>query len=210
MWPTVLQRIIATMRVIVGRYRGRKLVAPEGETTRPILDRVKQALFDRLGARWGLPGEIPPFDVLDLYAGSGSLGIEALSRGARFCCFVETDASALECLRRNLTALREDDSFEVITAQAERAAMASDYGRTYSLVFLDPPYPLSGGISEQTPVGRVMARLGRDVPVSNDALLVWRVPREVFPPNVLPGGWLVAERHDYGTMSLLFLNRPAS
>lgn len=178
--------------------------------TRPILDRVKQALFDRLGARWGLPGEIPPIDVLDLYAGAGGLGIEALSRGARFCCFVESDREALKCLRANLAHVHDKSAYTVLSAPAESAVVPVPPGGGYGLIFLDPPYPLSRDVSERTPLGRVLTRLARELPLGDDCLMVWRVPREIVPAIALPGGWITDQRHDYGTMSILFLHRPAA
>src|SRR5512140_1618812 len=88
------------MRIIAGEFRGRQLLAPEGSTTRPITDRVKQSLFDILSPR--LEGAI----VYDLFAGTGSLGLEALSRGASFCTFFEQDRSALSRLTQNIASLR--------------------------------------------------------------------------------------------------------
>lgn len=198
------------MRVIVGRYRGRKLVAPEGLATRPILDRVKQALFDRLGARWGLPGDLPPFDVLDLYAGAGNLGIEALSRGARFCCFVESAPAAIDCLRRNIDQLGDPEAARIVPADAASAVIPPPPGGAFRLVFLDPPYPLSVAVAAATPLGKTLARLGTEIPVADDGLVVWRFAREVQPSLQLPGGWRIENRHDYGTMTLAFLTRAAS
>lgn len=194
------------MRVIVGEYRGRKLTAPPGDATRPILDRVKQALFDRLGSRWGLPGELPEFHVLDLYAGAGNLGIECLSRGARSACFVESDGAALRCLRANIEALGLASRARVINGRAERATIpvpADGFG----LIFLDPPYPDSLQFAAASPLGRAWARLGGELPVRPDALAVWRFPDAFNPPAALPGGWSIEARHDYGTMSLAFCAR---
>jgi 16S rRNA (guanine966-N2)-methyltransferase len=93
------------MRVVAGQFRGRRLQAPPGETTRPILDRAKVALFDWLGAQLSQPGDLPPIHVLDMFCGAGSLGIEALSRGVASCTFVEKDKEALQSLRMNLAQL---------------------------------------------------------------------------------------------------------
>lgn len=93
------------MRVVAGEFRGRKLKAPAGRTTRPMTDRVKETLFNILGARWSSPGRLPPFPALDLFAGSGGLGIEALSRGAASCVFIESDRASLATLRENLRTL---------------------------------------------------------------------------------------------------------
>jgi 16S rRNA (guanine(966)-N(2))-methyltransferase RsmD len=122
-----------SLRVIAGRYGGRRLQAPAGAATRPTSDRVREALFSILGAH--VDGAV----VLDLFAGSGALGIEALSRGAARATFVESAPPALRALRGNLTTLGADA--EVVRADALRWLRAASGGeRQYSLVFLDPPY----------------------------------------------------------------------
>ena len=136
------------MRVIAGRYGGRRLKAPPGAATRPTGDRVREALFSILGAR------VDDARVLDLFAGSGALGLEALSRGAALATFVESGQSALTALRANLAALGADA--EVVRADALRWLRAApDTARQYDLVFLDPPYgraaELGGPLSESLP-----------------------------------------------------------
>ena len=121
------------MRIIGGTHRGRRIEAPKGEQTRPTGDRVREALFN-------LVGPVDDASVLDLYAGSGALGLEALSRGARRCVFAETDPAACRAIRRNLETLGlsgalvlQRDASSVL--RDERAA-----GRRHDLVLLDPPY----------------------------------------------------------------------
>ena len=122
------------MRVISGEWRGRKLLAPKGDATRPTADRTRETLFSMLTSRLG------SFDglvVADLFAGSGALGIEALSRGAATCLFAEQDRDALDVLRGNLSTLGA-------TARADvRAGSVLGLGpapRAYDLLMLDPPY----------------------------------------------------------------------
>jgi 16S rRNA (guanine(966)-N(2))-methyltransferase RsmD len=124
------------MRVIAGRYGGRRLQAPPGLDTRPTSDRVREALFSILGERVG------GARVLDLFAGSGALGIEALSRGAAEATFVDSAPAALRAIRANLEALGAQA--EVRRADARRfLGGASGDARQYDLVFLDPPYRLA-------------------------------------------------------------------
>jgi 16S rRNA (guanine966-N2)-methyltransferase len=120
------------MRVIAGTHGGRELVAPEGRATRPTSDRVREALFSILGDVGGLR-------VLDLFAGSGALGIEALSRGAQQATLVDSAAPAIAAIRRNLEVLGMEA--EVVAQPAARfLGAALRDGRQYDLVFLDPPY----------------------------------------------------------------------
>lgn len=126
------------MRIIAGARRGRTLIAPPGNTTRPTSDRVRQALFDMLlHAPWGGRDALEDAHVLDGFAGTGALGLEALSRGAAFCSFFETDRAALAVLRTNITDCRMKEMTRVLPASVLRPPKAS---RPCSLVFLDPPY----------------------------------------------------------------------
>jgi 16S rRNA (guanine966-N2)-methyltransferase len=120
------------MRVIAGRLRGRPLIAPRGAATRPTADRVREAVFSILGSVDGAR-------VLDLFAGSGALAIEALSRGARQATLVDSSAASIAAIRRNLATLELDAEVRRQTAQAFLERASRD-GRQYDLVFVDPPY----------------------------------------------------------------------
>jgi 16S rRNA (guanine966-N2)-methyltransferase len=121
------------MRVIAGRFGSRRLHVPPGTSTRPTADRVREAIFSVLGDVSGLR-------VLDLYAGSGALGIEALSRGAVHATFVEAHAASVAVLRKNLTELDLDTSAHVLRVPVERAQRVLRAGSPYDLVFADPPW----------------------------------------------------------------------
>lgn len=124
------------MRIIAGRHRGRRLVAPKGLVTRPTMDRAREAIFQILGDLSGL-------HALDLYAGTGAMGLEALSRGATAVTFVETDGPALAALRRNVEAMGAAAAVKVVTVPVERAGQVLRRGAPYDLVLSDPPWPLS-------------------------------------------------------------------
>lgn len=124
------------MRVIAGLHKGRRLVAPPGEATRPTSDRARQALFDMLAhAPWAAP--MAGLRVLDGFAGSGALGIEALSRGAAHASFMETAKPAQAAIRANIEACREGPRTALLPADATRPPRAP---APCGLVFLDPPY----------------------------------------------------------------------
>ncbi len=120
------------MRIIAGAWRGRPLLAPPGQATRPTSDRAREALFSMLQSRLG---SFEGLEVADLFAGTGALGLEALSRGAARCTFVETDRAALDILRRNATALGAGERADIRPQDAARIA-----GGPYHLVLIDPPY----------------------------------------------------------------------
>jgi 16S rRNA (guanine(966)-N(2))-methyltransferase RsmD len=130
------------LRVIAGRYGGRRLQAPPGAATRPTADRVREALFSILGPR------VEDARVLDLFAGSGALGLEALSRGAAAATFVDSSPAAQRAIRANLAALGAEA--EVVRADALRWLRTASAGaRQYDLVFLDPPYRRAGAVAGQ-------------------------------------------------------------
>jgi 16S rRNA (guanine966-N2)-methyltransferase len=133
------------VRVIAGAYKGRRLCTPAGVSTRPTADRVREALFSILGP---LDGE----RVLDLFAGSGALGIEALSRGAAEAVFVDSDRRAVAAVRRNLEAIGSDAA---VACRDALAFLRDASERPFDLVFLDPPYSsaseLAGPLSERLP-----------------------------------------------------------
>lgn len=128
------------MRVIAGLQKGRRLVGPQGTGLRPTADRVKEALFAILGAR------VEGARFLDLYAGTGAIGIEALSRGARWVTFVESNASALRILRANLDRCGLGGSADIQTCRAGAFLRRGEaVGVPYEIVFADPPYHTGTG-----------------------------------------------------------------
>ena len=139
------------MRIIAGKWRGRLLVAPPGQTTRPTAERVRQALFDRLmHAPWGGRALLEGARVLDVFAGTGALGLEALSRGASHATFIEQDSAALTALRGNIAA-----------CGAVARVFCADVGKPppgspCRLLFLDPPY----GLSSVAPAVKALASAG--------------------------------------------------
>jgi len=160
------------VRVIAGRFGGRTLATPPGDRTRPTSDRVREAVFSILGP---LDGE----RVLDLFAGTGAFGLEALSRGAGSAVFVERDGRAAAALTRNLQAMRLARGEAVLrreeVARALREALAR--GETYDLAFCDPPYRLAAGLGPTltrslapllAPGARVVTESDRRAPLDLD------------------------------------------
>lgn len=177
------------LRVIAGEARGRRLVAPAGVTTRPMTDRVKESLFAALGDT-----RLADAAVLDLYAGSGALAIEALSRGAARAVLVERDRGALAAIERNLVATALGDR-----ARVQPGAVETQLGRgppppeaPFDLAFLDPPYALPAADLEAVVTG--LARPGW---LSTGAVVVVRRPDAAARP-ALPASWTTTWERAYG------------
>lgn len=126
------------MRIIAGQWRGRKLTSPAGDSTRPTADRVRETLFSMLASRIG---SFDDLRVADLYAGSGAFGLEALSRGASFACFVERDHAALTTVRSNIASLGAEGLAQVRPAAVEKVQA----DQPFDIVFADPPYATGSG-----------------------------------------------------------------
>lgn len=161
------------MRIVAGRWRGRPLVAPAGAATRPTADRVREALFSMLASRLG---SFEGLAVLDVFAGTGALGLEALSRGAARATFVETDRGALDALRANIAKLGAEAT--VLPQRAEGLGRANV---AHHLAFLDPPYdqglagPTLTRLATQgwlAPHAWVSVETGRDMSIDVDGFAV--------------------------------------
>ena len=135
------------MRIIAGQWRGRPIVAPKGEATRPTADRMREALFSMLASRLGSFDELA---VADLFAGSGALGLEALSRGAASCVFVEQDRAAVDALKANIAKLGAKAD---VRAQSVLALPPAT--KPYDLILMDPPYGTGAGAVALDKLGRL-------------------------------------------------------
>jgi 16S rRNA (guanine966-N2)-methyltransferase len=199
------------VRIIAGEHRGRRVEAPRGRSTRPMLDRVREALFGTLGDL------VPDARVLDLFAGSGSLGLEALSRGARLARMIERDPETLRVLQRNVAALGLAERAEVARGDAldphlwpagrgrpGQDPAGTDPAAAFDLAFLDPPYALL-----EDPAGRArlferLERLLREA-LGPGGVLVLHAPRRTA--EALKGehpGW---DLRVYGSSGLLYVRR---
>ncbi len=199
------------MRIIAGEWRGRRITAPPGERTRPILDRAKTVLFDVLCHRLAEPGRLPPLSVLDLYAGSGALGLEALSRGADYCLFVEQHRPTAAVLRSNLHTLGIIREAHVVEADAARydfsvpPPSAGPPGR-YELVFVDPPYRLLQSPIPDPSIRKLLTRLSTHPAIAPSAYIVVRHERRPAgaEPDLSP--LIERERRDVGNMTFRIMS----
>ena len=192
------------MRIVAGLYRGRALVAPQGQATRPTSDRARQAVFNVLEhAAWaeGLAEQ----RVIDLFAGSGALGLEALSRGAAFCLFVETDAAARGAIRDNVEALGRGELFGRTRIHRRDAtdlgSKPAGDGEPFDLGFLDPPY--GQGLGE-----RALAQLADGGWLVDGALAV--LERGADEADPVTPGFEPLDARTYGTARVFFLRYVSS
>jgi 16S rRNA (guanine966-N2)-methyltransferase len=175
---------VASVRVISGTARGRRLLAPEGANTRPTPDRVREATFNALGSL----GAVDEAAVLDLFAGSGAMGIEALSRGAARATFVDSDLAARRAIDANLSACGLTAAAEVVAAPVDRF-LAGAQQRRWDLALLDPPHDYDG-----------WQELLLDLPAQ---IVVLESNRAVDPPF----GWEVVRAKRYGRIHVVIARR---
>ncbi len=183
------------MRVIAGNARGMKLVAPKSLITRPPLDHIKEALFNIIA------GEVEGSKVLDMYAGTGSFGIEALSRGASSAVFVEQEKAALEALKQNLKKTGFDVFSSVYRYSVESFLVGQTAGdERFDLIFLDPPFRIS--LIEIRTVFDVLKRADL---IDESAMVILRVNSKRDVP--LSPGFDLEKDRTYGDSRLLFYRR---
>ncbi len=184
------------MRIVAGSLKGRAILAPEGQNTRPTSDRARQAIFNVLEhASWG--ESLHDLRVMDIYAGSGALGFEALSRGAAFALFVEIDDGARGVIRENMDAYGLFGRARVHRRSAiDLGERPGSVGEAFDLAFLDPPY--AKGLGEQT-----LERLREGQWLKPGAIVVFE--RGSDEPDIDTPGYERLDARDYGSARVLFL-----
>lgn len=189
------------MRIIAGTKKGMKLLSPKTQISRPITDRVKESLFSAL-YKYDLPQGAK---VADLFCGVGSLGLEALSRGAEFVMFVEKDPGIIAVLNKNIEKAHFVEKSNVIRTNAFNFSEIINSGmKKYNLVFVDPPYAASMNVQTDSPLGGLLDLLGEQVAV--DGIVIVRTDRGV---SLLEryGQFQVSERRQWGTMAITILEK---
>jgi len=184
------------MRIVAGSLKGRAILAPEGQNTRPTSDRARQAIFNVLEhAAWG--ESLHEARVMDIYAGSGALGFEALSRGAAFALFVEIDDGARGVIRENMDAYGLFGRGRVHRRSAiDLGERPGSVGEAFDIAFLDPPY--AKGLGEQT-----LERLREGQWLKPGAIVVFE--RGSDEPDIDTPGYERLDARDYGAARVLFL-----
>jgi len=170
------------MRIIGGRSKGRVLTSPKGQAIRPTSDRVKESIFNALQDK--MAGKV----VLDLFAGTGNLGIEALSRGAKKVIFVEKERQALGLIQRNLTQFGLEERSEILPRDVKRAiGILKQRGECFDLILMDPPY-------EKGLIRKTLLELNSQQIYHKDSILVIEHNRREPLPHILEGWNLIRQR----------------
>jgi 16S rRNA (guanine966-N2)-methyltransferase len=180
------------MRIISGRLKGRRLLTPTKGSLRPTSDRVKESMFNILGRK--VEGKV----VLDLFAGTGNLGIEALSRGAKKALFVEKSREALRLIERNLSLCEMEDGSEILLKDVIQGLhILKQKGESFDLILMDPPY-------EKGLIQRTLEKLNTEMIYHGDSLLVIEHTRREPLPE-LSGSWHLIRQRRIGDTVLSFL-----
>ncbi len=187
------------MRVIFGRFGGRKLIVPSGYDIRPTSDKIRGAIFNILRSRGAITDNC---NVLDIFCGTGALGIEALSQGAGFCAFIDKARKSLDLARDNVSTLgiSKDDVHFMVRDAGALLERPKDYPR-FDLVFLDPPY-------RRNLVGAALSALDKRGWLAQDACLV--VETESRGNEPLPAHYKLEDERIYGDTKVMFITYQAS
>ena len=179
------------------------MFSPKTQASRPITDRVKESLFSVL-YNYDLPGEAT---VADLFCGVGSLGLEALSRGAKFVTFIEKDPMIIETLKKNIEKAGFVRQSKVVRANAFKAAApVGSGGAQYGLVFIDPPYAATQDVGANSALSGLLDVLGMQV--TDDGMVIVRTRRDVSLLQEY-GQFRIADRREWGTMAVTILEKPS-
>lgn len=192
------------MRIIAGQYRRRKLKPNPGNTTRPITDRAKESLFTYI------EGRLPGARVADIFAGTGSLGLESLSRGAVAATFFEKDRQAVSLLRENVAHVGVEDQSLVWPTDILRCSFRpknAEFAVPWNVIFFDPPYRMVEDLQPGSWMWRCVERLARAETVADHALLVFRTPKRA--KFDFPDLWERGEPLQITSMTMHLFTKPA-
>ena len=190
------------MRIISGSKRGMRLLPPKGTDTRPITDRVKEALFSILYSKGKLAGCV----AADLFSGTGSMGLEALSRGAKFCTFIDGSRKVIETLDRNIEKAEFLAESKSVCANILKvgAAMTPEHGG-YDLVFVDPPYKMSTNCGAGSKVAKMMELI--ETQVNKGGMVTLRTHLRSYIEEAY-GELVRIDLREWGNMKIAFFQKP--
>lgn len=180
------------MRIIAGNLRGTKLQTPEGDNTRPTTDRIKTTMFNIIAF------DIQEQDVLDVFAGSGSLGFECLSRGANSATFLDVDKSAIDIIKKNADKLRVTETSEILNKSFDEYLKNSN--KKFGLIFLDPPY--SKGLHQQA-----LELISKNDVLTDDGIIVLEISSDDDCGDLEKLGFEIYKQKSFARTTLNFIKK---
>ena len=183
------------MRIISGIFKGKKIFQPKDIKTRPLKDLTKESIFNIIEHSNKFSTKIKNSEVLDLFSGTGSFGIECLSRGAKYVTFFENYKEVLPILKKNLQNLNSIKNYSIIENDVLNNLNFKNYNKTFDIIFLDPPY-------KQNELNKLIEVFSRDRLLSNGGILI--IHRHKKQIDLLPKNFRILEKKIYGVSKILF------
>ena len=185
------------MRIISGDFRGKKINQPKDIKTRPLKDLTKESIFNIISHSNKIKINLKNSNVLDLFSGVGSFGIECLSRGARYVTFVENYNGVLNILKKNLINLKDVDNYEIIEKDINNNSFFSEISSSYDIIFLDPPY-------KDKNLSTILKSIITNKNLSENGIII--IHRHKKEDDLLPDNLNIIEKKIYGLSKITFLS----
>jgi 16S rRNA (guanine966-N2)-methyltransferase len=185
------------MRIISGLFRGKKILEPKDNNTRPLKDLTKESIFNIITHSNKFEINLKNSNILDLFSGVGSFGIECLSRGVGHVIFVENYNGVLPLLKKNLTSLKSTDNFEIIEKDIYNISLFEDLNKKFDIIFLDPPY-------KDKKIEKILMNIEKQKILNENGIII--IHRHKNEEDILPNNFNVIEEKKYGISKILILN----
>ena len=185
------------MRIISGSFRGKKILEPKDSKTRPLKDLTKESIFNIIEHSNKFKIDLNKSNILDLFSGIGSFGIECLSRGVKKVIFVENYAKVLPILKNNLANLKSDINFEIIEKDIINSNIFSEFNEKFDVVFLDPPF-------KEDKINNILIKISEEKILNKNSIII--IHRHKNTVDNLSSNFKIIEERTYGVSKILFLN----
>ena len=183
------------MRIIGGQFKGKKILQPNDKETRPLKDLTKESIFNILHHSSKFNLEIENSNVLDLFSGVGSFGLECISRKAKFVTFIENYKEVLPILKKNLSSLKAEFDYEIIETDIFKNISKTNFNYKYDIIFLDPPY------KEKDLTNLIIEIKNKEITKSNTIFIIHRHKKEI---DAFPDNFQIIEEKKYGIAKIIF------
>jgi 16S rRNA (guanine966-N2)-methyltransferase len=186
------------MRIISGSFKGKKILEPKDLKTRPLKDLTKESIFNIIKHSNKFKIDLNKSNILDLFSGVGSFGIECLSRGVKKVIFVENYNKVLPILKNNLAHLKSNTDFEIIEKDIINSNIFSEFNEKFDLVFLDPPY-------KEKDIATILIKIDKGKILKQNSIVIIHRHKSII--DNLPSNFKIIEEKTYGVSKILFLNQ---